>query len=55
MDVVDRLYAGYGEGAPRGTGPRQDRVHAEGNAYLEREFPKLDYIVSARISNPTEA
>jgi peptidyl-prolyl cis-trans isomerase A (cyclophilin A) len=55
MDVVDRLYAGYGEGAPRGTGPRQDRVHAEGNTYLEREFPKLDYILSARISDPTEA
>lgn len=55
MDVVDQLYAGYGEGAPRGSGPRQDRVHAEGNAYLEREFPKLDYILSARILDPTEA
>ncbi len=55
MDVVDQLYAGYGEGAPRGSGPRQDRVHAEGNAYLEREFPKLDYILNARILDPTEA
>ncbi len=55
MDVVDQLYSGYGEGAPRGSGPRQDRVHAEGNAYLEREFPELDYIISARISDPTEA
>jgi peptidyl-prolyl cis-trans isomerase A (cyclophilin A) len=55
MDVVDRLHAGYGEGAPKGNGPRQDRIHTEGNAYLEREFPKLDYIHSARILNPTEA
>ena len=44
MDVVDRLYAGYGEGAPQGRGPRQDRIEAEGNAYLEREFPRLDYV-----------
>ena len=55
MDVVDRLYAGYGEGAPGGNGPRQDRIHAEGNEYLETEFPKLDYVVSARISIPSEA
>ncbi|HVH08607.1 MAG TPA: peptidylprolyl isomerase [Gemmatimonadales bacterium] len=42
MDVVDRLYAGYGEGAPAGRGPEQGRIEAEGNAYLAREFPKLD-------------
>ena len=42
--VVDRLYAGYGEGAPQGRGPRQDRIEAEGNAYLEREFRRLDYV-----------
>ena len=49
MEVVDDFYAGYGEGAPRGRGPAQDRMEAEGNAYLEREFPLLDYIVSARV------
>ena len=49
MDVVDQLYGGYGEGAPRGRGPLQERIHAEGNAYLERAFPQLDYIKRARI------
>jgi peptidyl-prolyl cis-trans isomerase A (cyclophilin A) len=49
MEVVDALYKGYGEGAPSGDGPGQDRIASEGNAYLDREFPKLDRILSARI------
>jgi peptidyl-prolyl cis-trans isomerase A (cyclophilin A) len=49
MDVVKKLYNGYGEGAPRGLGPDQTRVQAEGNAYLKKSFPKLDYIKKAEI------
>ena len=49
MDVVDALYSGYGEGAPRGRGPSQGRIAAEGNAYLERDFPELDYIERTRV------
>lgn len=49
MNVVDRLYSGYGEAAPNGRGPIQERIHTEGNAYLEREFPRLDYIIRATI------
>jgi peptidyl-prolyl cis-trans isomerase A (cyclophilin A) len=49
MDVVDSFYKGYGEGAPSGHGPSQDRIQTEGNAYLDQEFPKLDRILSARI------
>ena len=49
MDVVDSLYNGYGEGAPSGNGPEQRRIIMEGNAYLEKSFPKLDYIKSATI------
>jgi peptidyl-prolyl cis-trans isomerase A (cyclophilin A) len=49
MDVVDALYSGYGEGAPQGRGPSQQRVQLEGNAYLKSEFPKLDYIPKATI------
>jgi peptidyl-prolyl cis-trans isomerase A (cyclophilin A) len=49
MEVVDQLYADYGEGPPSGRGPDQDRIEHEGNDYLSREFPKLDYIMSARI------
>lgn len=51
MRVVDSLYKGYGDGAPRGKGPSQDRIVKEGNAYLIREFPRLDHIVTARVTN----
>ena len=49
MAPVDALYDGYGEGAPRGRGPAQGRIQTEGNAYLKKDFPKLDYIKSARV------
>ncbi len=49
MDVVDKLYKGYGEGAPSGAGPEQGRVQMQGNAYLKSSFPKLDYIKSASL------
>ena len=56
MAVVDSLYAGYGEGAPQGFGPDQMRIMSEGNAYLEREFPKLDFIRTAKlVALPTDA
>jgi len=49
MDVVDKLYGEYGEGSPQGRGPDQGRIQNEGNAYLKKDFPKLDYIKSATI------
>lgn len=49
MKTVDALYGGYGEGAPDGMGPSQDSIATKGNEYLERAFPKLDYIKSAAI------
>ncbi len=52
MDVVDHLYAGYGEGAPRGPGPDQGRIQREGNAYLERAFPQLDFVERATVVTP---
>jgi peptidyl-prolyl cis-trans isomerase A (cyclophilin A) len=48
-DVLDKLYRGYGEGAPNGNGPDQGRIQAEGNAYLKAQFPNLDSIKTARI------
>src|SRR5690606_32822059 len=49
MATVDRLHAGYGEGAPSGQGPEQGRIQSEGNTYLRRDFPNLDYIRWARV------
>lgn len=43
MDVVDKINAEYGEN------PNQGRIQMEGNAYLKKEFPNLDYIKSATI------
>ncbi len=51
MEIVDAIHSGYGEGAPRGRGPMQGRVQAEGNSYLEKDFPDLDYIKSATVIN----
>jgi len=49
MDVVDALYKGYGEGAPRGRGPDQGRIQFEGNTYLKKDFPSLDHINKASV------
>lgn len=48
MSVVDRIYNGYGEAAPKGRGPEQQRIKNEGDAYL-KEFPKLSFIASAKV------
>lgn len=50
MEVVDSLYTGYGEGAPRGQGPTQERITREGEAYLSKDFPLLDQIRRATIT-----
>jgi len=49
MNVVDALNAEYGEGAPSGRGPAQERIQREGNAYLTGAFANLDYIKKATI------
>ncbi len=50
MDVVDQIYAGYGESASRGgNGPLAQNIAARGNEYLEESFPELDHIFSAVI------
>ncbi len=43
MDIVDKINSEYGQK------PDQGRIQAEGNAYLTKNFPKLDYIKKATI------
>ena len=49
MDIVDKINGEYGEGAPRGRGPEQGRIQSQGNVYLKKDFPNLDYIKSVTI------
>ena len=49
MNVVDALNGEYGEGAPDGRGPDQMRLQTEGNAYLAKDFPRMDFIKKATI------
>lgn len=44
MENVDQIYAGDGER------PDQDQIKEDGNAYLAKEFPNLDYIKTARLA-----
>lgn len=51
MEVVDAFNAGYGDGPPRGEGPYAAQAQAQGNEYLDAEFPELDRIIEARLVN----
>jgi peptidyl-prolyl cis-trans isomerase A (cyclophilin A) len=45
MDVADRLYSGYGETSGGGIrAGKQGALFRDGNAYLEENFPRLDFI-----------
>jgi peptidyl-prolyl cis-trans isomerase A (cyclophilin A) len=44
MDVVEKITSQYGEK------PNQGSIQAEGNKYLNAQFPKLDYVKSATIA-----
>ena len=46
MNVVNRLYAGYDDQPTND----QQQMTSQGDAFLRKHFPKLDRIVSARIS-----
>jgi homoserine O-acetyltransferase len=50
MEVVDKIYTGYGETSGGGMrAGKQAKLFEEGNAYLDREFPKLDRLLRARV------
>lgn len=49
MDVVQRLYSGYGEAFPTGKGPTMNDILEKGDAYIAKEFPMMDQIKKASI------
>jgi homoserine O-acetyltransferase len=53
MEVADALYSDYGENAGGGIrGGKQGPLFEQGNAYLEKNYPRLDYIKRAEIVEP---
>jgi cyclophilin family peptidyl-prolyl cis-trans isomerase len=46
MDVVQKIYSGYGES------PDQAQITSQGKTYLDKSFPKLDHIISATVTSP---
>lgn len=51
MSVVESFYGGYGD-QPTGM---QDQITNQGNAFLEKNFPKLDKIITARLVTAASA
>jgi cyclophilin family peptidyl-prolyl cis-trans isomerase len=50
MDVVDAFYSDYAETSGGGIrAGHQDQAFAEGNAFFDRDFPKLDKILTATV------
>jgi peptidyl-prolyl cis-trans isomerase A (cyclophilin A) len=49
MDVVDQFYSGYGEVQPMGGGPDPVKMQTIGDEYIQRGFPRMDQIRSAKI------
>ena len=47
MNVLDELYSGYGDDPT----PHQGEMQTQGNAWLEKHYPKLDEIRTARVTN----
>jgi hypothetical protein len=46
MDVVDKLYDGYGEEAQQGM------IQEQGAAYLKKNYPMMDFVKTAVIFDP---
>jgi peptidyl-prolyl cis-trans isomerase A (cyclophilin A) len=49
MDAVQKIFSGYGES------PDQGQITTEGKPYLDKNFPKLDHIISAQVTSPAPA
>ena len=56
MEVVEKLYSRYGENSGGGMrAGHQEQLFEGGNAYLDREFPKLDKLIRATIVPATHS
>jgi len=52
FQAMDHWYTGYGDlPAFGGAAPAQGKMYAEGLAYLQKDFPEIDYITGCNISS----
>jgi peptidyl-prolyl cis-trans isomerase A (cyclophilin A) len=49
MEAVEKINTEYGDFMPPGRGPDPGRLESEGNAFLIKEYSRLDYIKKATI------
>jgi peptidyl-prolyl cis-trans isomerase A (cyclophilin A) len=49
LDVMDRIYSGYGELPPAGKGPDYGKAWVQGNKYLDQDFPEMTKVISATL------
>ena len=49
MEAVDKITSEYGER------PQQPLIEQQGNVYLEREFPNMDYVKTAKVEGTDKA
>ena len=49
MDIADKLSFLYGDHPPNGSGPDPKRMELEANGYMDRAFPRMDFIKTITI------
>lgn len=49
MDVVDKIYSGYGDTQPKGKGPDYAQAFNQGTPYLDANFPQLTKILNTTV------
>ena len=52
MSVLDAFNREYGDMPPWGRGPEQGRLTREGNRYIKKDYPKIDFIQKCRVAVP---
>lgn len=54
QSTLDALYKGYGDIPPFGKGVDQQKIHNQGNAYVRRDFPETDFLLSCHMMQESE-
>eukprot|EP01034_Spumella_vulgaris_P024691 gene24691-31064_t len=50
--TLNDIYRGYEDIPPHGNGPDQRKIREQGNDYIRREFPLVDFLHTCKIVKP---